>query len=148
MKLFAKYMINIFIYCIACYQITSFAGSSESTFANSSESITASVSVDQAQQIIASHSENNQFEIIDVRTISEYKSGHIKGARQLDFYRDDFDQSLAKLDRNKTYLLYCRTGVRSTKTLNKMKALGFSKVYNMQGGILAWDKKTQKPIPE
>ena len=47
-------------------------------------------------------------------------------------------QKLKQLDKNKTYLLYCRSGNRSGKTLKVMKKLGFKSAYNMQGGMKAW----------
>jgi rhodanese-related sulfurtransferase len=56
----------------------------------------------------------------------------------LDFYAPDFREWLAQLDREKTYLVYCRTGHRSGETVNFMKELGFRRVYDLQGGILAW----------
>ncbi len=49
-------------------------------------------------------------------------------------------QELEKLDRNKKYLLYCRSGKISGKTLKMMNKLGFKEAYNMKGGILAWSK--------
>jgi rhodanese-related sulfurtransferase len=132
-KLLIKYLLNTSLYCFFCY--------SQASFASDKADFTKSVSVVQAQEIISHKRDDNQFEIIDVRTLTEYQTGHLTGSKQLDFYAEKFDQHLAKLDKNKTYMLYCRTGVRSIKTLSKMKALGFTKVYNMQGGLIAWQAK-------
>ena len=76
--------------------------------------------------------------IIDVRTPEEYAQVHIKSAINIDFYEKDFPNKLEKLDKEKTYLIYCRSGNRSGQTLNLMRQMGFKKVYDLQGGIKAW----------
>ncbi|MCK6599511.1 MAG: rhodanese-like domain-containing protein, partial [Bdellovibrionaceae bacterium] len=66
--------------------------------------------------------------ILDVRTPDEYLSGHIKGAINIDFYASDFQNQLGKLDKEKDYKVYCRSGNRSSKAVNMMKlALKMSK---------------------
>jgi len=79
------------------------------------------------------------FIIIDVRTPEEYANGHIENAINLNYYSKTFKDELNKLDRNKTYFIYCRTGGRSGMALDTMKELGFTKVYNMLGGITQWE---------
>ncbi|MEA1963508.1 MAG: rhodanese-like domain-containing protein [Candidatus Aerophobetes bacterium] len=81
------------------------------------------------------------FGIIDVRTPEEYANGHIENAINLNYYSKTFRDELDKLDRSKTYFIYCRSGIRSKKALNIMKELGFTKVYNMLGGITQWEAK-------
>ena len=76
--------------------------------------------------------------IIDVRTPEEYADGHIENAINLDYYSETFEDELNKLDRNKTYLIYCRSARRSRMALDTMKGLSFTKVYNMLGGIIQW----------
>jgi len=78
------------------------------------------------------------FVIIDVRTAEEYANGYIENAINLDYYSQTFRDELDKFDRGKTYLIYCRTGHRSKMTLDIMKKLNFTKVYNMLGGITRW----------
>lgn len=78
------------------------------------------------------------FVIIDVRTPEEYVDGHIENAINLDYYSKAFEDELNKLDKNKTYLIYCRSARRSGMALDTMKQLGFTKVYNMLGGIIQW----------
>ncbi len=77
--------------------------------------------------------------VIDIRTADEFEEGHLEGARQIDFLSDDFGAELAKLDRNKPYLVHCRSGGRSSRSLETWKKLGFKKVYHLDGGILAWE---------
>lgn len=79
--------------------------------------------------------------VLDVRTIDEFNSGHIEGAKQLDYYEtDSFNASIDALDKDVTYLLYCRSGGRSGTTYDMMVQKGFKNVYNLEGGMLAWQK--------
>lgn len=82
---------------------------------------------------------NPGIQLVDVRTPKEFSDGHIKGARNIDFYSADFAQQLEKqLDKNQPVMLYCRSGKRSEKAARKMAELGFREVYDLQGGFLAW----------
>lgn len=74
--------------------------------------------------------------VVDVRTAEEYQTGHIKGARLIDFRSPAFTAKINKLDKKKTYLLYCRSGNRSGQAMAIFKKNGFTKVYNQQGGII------------
>ncbi len=76
--------------------------------------------------------------ILDVRTPQEVAQGAIEGAININLYDQDFDQKIEQLDKNKTYLVYCRSGRRSVTASNKMIAKGFTKVYNLLGGYNAW----------
>lgn len=76
--------------------------------------------------------------IIDVRTSEEYASGHIANALNIDFYAPDFQEKIEKLDRNTKYLVYCKSGKRSAKTLELMAKLGFKHRHQIEGGITAW----------
>ena len=60
------------------------------------------------------------------------------GAAQIDFYRDDFREELAKLNVNTPVYVYCRSGNRSGQAAKMMKSMGFKTVYNLEGGIGAW----------
>lgn len=79
--------------------------------------------------------------ILDVRTPQEYQSGHLEGAINLDYYSYGFPDSLRSLDKNSTYIIYCKGGVRSTEVLEMMKALGFKEVYNILGGLAQWSNE-------
>jgi len=74
--------------------------------------------------------------VIDVRTAEEYQSGHLKGATIIDFRGSDFVDKINKLDKKRTYLLYCRSGNRSGQAMAIFKQNGFTSVYNQQGGII------------
>ncbi len=96
---------------------------------------------EQVLKIIRENKDNPNLVILDVRTPEEYQSGHIDGAINVDFYAPDFPQQLDKLDKNKVYVLYCRSGNRSGRTVPLMKQLGFREVYEIQGGISNWLRK-------
>jgi len=90
-------------------------------------------------------SDTNNTVVLDVRTKKEYSEGHIPGSVLIDFNSDDFDKQVAKLDKNKTYLVHCAAGGRSSRACKKMDQLGFSKLYNLEGGMGAWEK-AGKPV--
>ena len=92
----------------------------------------------EAFTLIQDNQNNPDFVIIDVRTPEEFADGHIENAINLDYYSETFQDELNKLDKNKTYLIYCRSGKRSSNALNIMQELNFREVYNMSGGILEW----------
>jgi len=72
--------------------------------------------------------------VIDVRTPSEYDAGHLADTDHLiDFLSDDFDEKISSLDKEQTYYVYCRSGNRSGKAMEKMLASGFRDVYNIGG---------------
>ncbi|MEM6299087.1 MAG: rhodanese-like domain-containing protein [Bacteroidota bacterium] len=78
--------------------------------------------------------------ILDVRSQGEVAQGKIRGARNIDIMRPDFKEKVQPLPKDKTYLVYCRSGRRSAKACNTMHSLGFDKVANLKGGYLAWDE--------
>ena len=97
------------------------------------------VTTDKASNLIQENAGNPDFMVIDVRTPEEYASGYIDTAVNIDYYTADFREQLAALDKDKTYLIYCRTGRRSAGARDIMAELGFREVYNMSGGIVAWE---------
>jgi phage shock protein E len=77
--------------------------------------------------------------ILDVRTPEEFQAGHVAGAVNVDFNGKDFAAELAKLPKEKPYLVHCRSGGRSGKSLEVFQKLGFKSVLHLDGGILAWE---------
>ena len=76
--------------------------------------------------------------VLDVRTPSEFASGHIQNAVNIDFEAPTFATEIAKLDTSKTYAVYCRSGRRSGLATADMLKAGFKKLFNLDGGIIAW----------
>ena len=83
--------------------------------------------------------------ILDVRKVDEFAEGHIKGAILIDQFQSDFvEQAQAKLPKDKTIAVYCRSGRRSANAAGKLADIGY-KCVNLKGGILAW-KKADMPV--
>lgn len=88
-----------------------------------------------AQEFIAKLSDPGVV-IVDVRTPQEFASGHLQGAVNIDVSASTFESEIAMLDRNVTYLVYCRSGNRSTIATGKMSDAGFTNLINFnQGGF-------------
>ena len=126
------YAIPIFIICIG-FLIPSIS-------AQDSTRVIA-VSTQEAADLIDEHSGDSEFAILDIRTPGEFQSGHLAKSIPIDFYSQTFADQLNRLDKTKTYLVYCRTGNRSTKSLELFKKLKFQKIYHMASGISAWKSK-------
>ena len=92
----------------------------------------------EASTLIQDNQDNPDFIIIDVRTPEEFAEEYIENAINTDFYSETFQDELSNLDKDKTYLIYCRSGGRSGNALNIMAELNFREVYNISGGIIAW----------
>lgn len=102
---------------------------------NSQSSIVQSISVDEAKTLI---SNNSALIIVDARTPEEFAEGHLENAMNVDVKADNFTEEVNKLSKDKSYLVYCRSGKRSTKASTIMAKEGFNVLYNMEGGYLAW----------
>lgn len=84
--------------------------------------------------------------LVDVRTTEEYSSGYLGTAINYNVMDSlSFVNTVTSLDKNKKYLLYCKSGRRSGKALVMMKNMGFKKVYHLQGGINDWKGEIKKP---
>ncbi|MEI6184861.1 MAG: thioredoxin domain-containing protein [Bacteroidota bacterium] len=79
--------------------------------------------------------------LIDVRSPGEFAQGYINHAVNINFNSSDFETSIDKLDKNKSYFVYCYSGGRSSKAASYMRRNGFTKVYELMNGILAWNSK-------
>ena len=78
--------------------------------------------------------------ILDVRTEEEFESGYIAGSKNIDIRGGTaFISSIEELDKSKAYFVYCRSGARSGQACQLMEQMGFEQVYNLEGGVLAWE---------
>ena len=75
---------------------------------------------------------------LDVRTPGEFQSGHLANAVNIDYEGQNFEGEVNKLDKNKTYAVYCRSGRRSGLATDLMAKDGFKSIFNLEGGIEAW----------
>ena len=76
--------------------------------------------------------------LLDIRTPEEFAQVRIPGAVNIDFYASDFAERLAELDRNRTYVVYCRSGNRTRQAQSVFADLDFTSVHDVDGGIVAW----------
>lgn len=87
-------------------------------------------------------SDNNAV-IIDVRTGAEFDEGYIPGAIQIDIYNGaDFLEQVKRLDPEKNYYVYCRSGGRSAQACMLLNSVGVKNAYNLKGGIMEWNGET------
>ncbi|MGZ3861927.1 MAG: thioredoxin [Bacteroidia bacterium] len=94
------------------------------------------ISVDEFSKKINSEKDP---QIIDVRTPEEVAGGYIKGAENIDWNGDNFVGRINKFKKEKAVYVYCLSGGRSSAAAAKMKSLGFQEVYDLKGGMMAWN---------
>jgi rhodanese-related sulfurtransferase len=77
--------------------------------------------------------------ILDVRTPEEFKGGHLKGAVLIPV--TEINQRISELSsvKDSALLVYCHSGGRSSSASQILRGHGFTKVYNLQGGVTAWN---------
>jgi len=83
--------------------------------------------------------------ILDIRTPGEVAEGHIEGAEFIDFLGGNFEDLLAELPKNRRYYVYCRSAKRTIPATEKMKEMGFKRVYMLEGGLNNW-MEAGKPL--
>lgn len=86
---------------------------------------------------IANYQETPGAVLLDVRTPSEFAGGHMSGASNIDFNNPSFLSEIQKLDREKTYFVYCRSGNRSGQAVAIMRKEGFQNIHELQGGVVS-----------
>jgi len=137
--------IIIVIICICSFMISScktaeekMAASGEEMTITQNETVSriTTISVEEVYEII----ENNEdFLILDVRTLEEYDEGHILGVVLIPV--DELEDTLNKLTKDKPIIVYCKAGIRSNIAANILINNGFTHVYDMSGGITEWIEK-------
>ena len=80
-------------------------------------------------------------QLVDVRTPKEYTQGHLEGALNINFNDPNFEQTIGQLNKSEPVFIYCQAGGRSGKAYQKMKKMGFSIVYDMEGGYGSWARR-------
>lgn len=88
---------------------------------------------------VAAVLKNEKALLLDVRTPEEVANGIINGTTLFaDIKSSAFEAQIAALDKNKAYVVYCRSGARSNQAAQYMLSQGFTRVYNLEGGVLRW----------
>ncbi|MBU2945362.1 rhodanese-like domain-containing protein [Zobellia uliginosa] len=108
-----------------------------SIFGNKSEASDKIVILDKKEYATAIS--GSKVQLVDVRTANEFSGGHIKGAKNIDFFNSaNFEKSFQKLDKNKPIYVYCRSGARSQKAARKLLNMGFTQIFDLKGGYSRW----------
>lgn len=127
--------------CCVCLAVTGCNGNEakESISASDTTATYQQISQDDAKKIM---DEEENIVILDVRTQSEYESGHIKGA--ICIPNESISESVSDFlkDKDQTILVYCRSGNRSKQASQKLVDLGFTDVREF-GGINTWQYETE-----
>ncbi|MDX1700525.1 MAG: rhodanese-like domain-containing protein [Melioribacteraceae bacterium] len=82
--------------------------------------------------------------LLDVRTQAEHYDAKIPNSKLIDLMNPHFMDEIEKLDKSKSYYLYCRSGNRSYHAAREMSRIGFTKVYNLAPGIIGWEGKIER----
>lgn len=81
---------------------------------------------------------NENPQLLDVRTPEEFGSEHIGDAKNVNWNGDDFVTKASAYDKSKPIFVYCKVGGRSSQAADKLAELGFTEIYNLDGGIMKW----------
>ena len=106
-------------------------------FINCNQNQNLNIEPDKVYDLLSKNNKYNSI-LLDVRTEEEFIESKINNSLNIDFYSDNFKISILSLDKSKTYYVYCRSGRRSLNTVEFMRENGFSKSYNVDGGIIKW----------
>lgn len=91
------------------------------------------------KEFAAKYQANEKAQLIDVRTPKEFAEERIEGFTNIDWNGADFESKVAKLDKSEPVFLHCRSGGRSAKAASKLQEMGFTEIYDMEGGMLKWN---------
>lgn len=101
------------------------------------------ITIEQMNDVLKSDS----IQLLDVRTTDEYIESHLENAHNICVTDDDFKEKAEGLNRDEPVYVYCKKGGRSAKAAKILQEMGFTKIYDMKGGILLWEEaglKTEK----
>lgn len=105
-------------------------------------SVSVTVSADDFQKKMSSLKD---VQLVDVRTPDEYREGHIKNSLNINVQGSSFEAEVAKLDKKRPVMVYCRSGGRSASAQRMLIDMGFAEVINLDGGIRGW-QSAGKPV--
>lgn len=81
--------------------------------------------------------ESKSAQVVDVRTEEEYEEGHIPGVPLKSM--QTLPEWVGTLEQSDSYVFVCRSGARSQRVASYLKQMGFEKVANYAGGMMAWN---------
>ncbi len=106
--------------------------------AEETKAVAKNVNAKQGSALVQTHKDSKDLIVLDVRTPAEFAKNRIAGAKNVDVLAANFEAKAKKLDKSKTYLVHCRSGKRSQTAFKTLKKLGFTKLYHLDGGMMAW----------
>lgn len=139
-------MKQIFILLVSVFALSS---CSEAQVSSSNTSSTSSSEAVEQPKVInkvvgadefARLMEQEGIQLVDVRTPGEYSGGKIGEAVNIDFMSSDFQEKMSALDKTKPTLIYCASGNRSGRASKVMQSMGFTEIYDLQGGYGRWPR--------
>ncbi len=133
-RTFYNYLIVGFFFAIVSFFFSACSSESKQSTNQSDGKISLNIFEQKLKEIDAP-------QLIDVRTPEEFSKGHLPNAKNINYNAATFEDQINQLDKNKTVFIYCQSGGRSGKAYKKMKAQGFTTVYDMKGGYGAYSKK-------
>lgn len=77
-------------------------------------------------------------QLIDVRSAKEYAAGHLSSSKNIVYQGEDWDNQVAALDKDQPVYVYCAKGGRSAKCAAILQEAGFTKIFDLDGGITKW----------
>ena len=86
-------------------------------------------------------------QLIDVRTPKEFKQGHLKNAKNIHLYEQDFGTQIDKLDKKEPVYVYCKAGGRSAEAIEILQNHGFESIIELDGGTDSWSE-AGKPLEQ
>lgn len=78
-------------------------------------------------------------QLLDVRTPGEFQDQHIDKATNINWNGANFEKEVAVLDKSKPVYVYCKSGGRSGQAANKLAEMGYTKIYELDGGMMKWN---------
>lgn len=100
----------------------------------------ATVTVEEAHQRLAAEAKPL---VVDVREPDEFAAGHIEGALLAPL--GNVEEGVKDVAKDREVLLICHSGRRSAKAYERLAAIGYTKLWNVEGGMVAWEK-AQYPV--
>ncbi len=96
------------------------------------------MSAKETYRLINQNKGNKDFVVLDIRTPDEFSAGHIENAVNIDYFSSNFQGQLDQLDKDKTYVMHCKSGGRSGRAVSIFNELNFKKLIHMNGGFDEW----------
>lgn len=138
-----KYLKKIVFIALIFSGILSSCGQDKKTKSGMSEVEESKISLITAKEL---HKLNDSILLIDVRTPEEFASGHIENSININMRSDDFKEQIAALEKGKEIYLYCKKGGRSNSAAKMIEDMEFEKIYDLKGGITAWEDEGLKTV--